>query len=107
MRKKYETLYEENHNLQSENSNLKQRVSELLDLCREWEFKFEKKIDEYTYRSESDKRNYELEKEKIQREINEFYSKEIDRNNQQFKENMDMLENEFKKVLMENNEKFR
>ena len=40
-------------------------MSELLDLCREWEFKYEKKMDEFNYRSESDKKNFEQEKDKL------------------------------------------
>ena len=33
---------------------------------------------EFNYRSQSDKKNFEQEKDKLEREITEFYSKEID-----------------------------
>lgn len=37
-----------------ENSNLKNRVTEQLELCRELEFKYERQLDELKFRIEKD-----------------------------------------------------
>lgn len=107
MRKKYDATLEENKVVHQENSQLKSRVSELLELCREWEFKYEKKVDEMTYRNEGDKKQAVEEVLKKERETQKNLEDLLRARENEFKENMDLLESEFKKVLLENNDKYR
>lgn len=107
MRKKYDTTMEENKQLLSEQGQLKARVAELLELCREWEFKYEKKVDEMTYRAEGEKKLAVDEVLKTERETQKRLEELLRTRESEFKENMDLLESEFKKVLLENNDKYR
>jgi hypothetical protein len=69
IRRKYETLIDENKveisiyysiltvhflhfykSMSGENGVLKGRVNELLEVCREWEFKYDKKMTEISHR---------------------------------------------------------
>jgi len=107
MKRKFESIYEENKVLISENSELKQKNSSLLDLTKEWEFKFDCKINEMKFEFEREMKkmvdNYEKQIFQLTHQLN-FSKKEQD---VEFKKNLDLLEEEFKKVLNENNDKFR
>ena len=46
MKRKNEELYDENYRLQKEKEEMKDRMRELTELLREWEFKYESKINE-------------------------------------------------------------
>jgi len=107
MKRKFESIYEENKVLISENSELKQKNSNLLDLTKEWEYKFDGKFNEIKYEFEKEIKkmmdSYEKKIFELSHSLN--YSKKEQDN--EFKKNLDLLEEEFKKVLNENNEKFR
>ena len=107
MKRKFESIYEENKVLMTENSDLKQKNSGLLDLTKEWEYKFDSKINEMKYEFEREMKKmidtYEKQIFELSHQLN-FTKKEQE---VEFKKNLDLLEDEFKKVLNENNEKFR
>ena len=107
IKRKFESIYEENKILISENSELKQKNSSLLDLTKEWEFKFDSKINEMKYEFEREMKkltdDYEKQIFQLSHQLN-FSKKEQDSD---FKKSLDLLEDEFKKVLNENNERFR
>lgn len=107
MKRKFESIYDENKLLLSENSDLKQKNLSLMDLTKEWEFKYESKINEIKYEFEREMKNtidsYEKQMFQLEHQLNHT-RKEQDAD---FKKSLDLLEEEFKKVLNENNEKFR
>ena len=49
---KYEAVLIENKHISEEKNAMKLRNSELLELCREWEHKYERKIDELCFKFE-------------------------------------------------------
>lgn len=107
MKRKFETVYDENKVLVSENSELKQKNSSLMDLVKEWEVKFDAKINEMQFEFERETKkmadDYEKQIFQLTHQLN-FSKKEQEA---EFKKNLDLLEEEFKQVLNENNEKFR
>jgi hypothetical protein len=107
IRKKYEEAMEESKHSMQECNQLRERVTELLEICRELEYKYDKKVDEMNYALEGERRTAHEEGQRRERELREAMESELERQNAQFKENLDLLESEFKRVLMENNEKFR
>lgn len=52
MKKKFESVYEENKILVTENAELKSKNAGLLDLTKEWEFKYESKMNELKFETE-------------------------------------------------------
>lgn len=67
-----------------ENQQLKQRVSELLEICREWEYKYEKTVDEMRYKFEQEKRDMGDERDKSERLHKEKFESEIKQRESQF-----------------------
>lgn len=107
LKKKLESLYEENKTINSENSELKMKNSSLLELIKEWEYKYDNKIKEIQYETEQETKKLVDEYEKQIFQLNHQLNFSKKEQEIEFKKNLDLLEDEFKTVLHENNEKFK
>ncbi|KAM3146226.1 hypothetical protein pb186bvf_001571 [Paramecium bursaria] len=107
LQQKYEAVNQENKQLFQENAQLKKRIQELLEICREWEQKYDAQIQE-------DENNL---KNSVQSVINDYEQKlvdlqlrheeEIKQFDQESRQMQDQLEFEVRNVLKENMDKLK
>ncbi|CAD8168326.1 unnamed protein product [Paramecium octaurelia] len=107
LQSKSEQINQENRSLYQDNSQLKRRIQELLEICREWEVKFET----------SQKENEQQLQIQLQQVVHEYeqklqvqqsqYEQQLQEFETESKLMQDQLENEFRNLFQENMEKFK
>ncbi len=79
----------------------------MVDLCKEWESKYSHRIDDIKREQQTELMNLKYACDKKLQEVTRAHDDEMREKEQEFQKNMDLFEEEFKKVLLEQNQKYK